>query len=158
MSTRDTGTGRSDHQRQEDFRELLEGLRTTLPGIQVIFGFLLIVPFQAGFEDLDGVAIGLYMCAFLSAAVASALLIAPSAHQRIHWLDGHPRHGEHELNRAVWITLAGTVTMAISLATGVALVAVVVLDGISAVVASALVAAVVAVAWFGLTSRFRSGR
>lgn len=141
----------SERERQEDFREILEGLRTTLPGIQVVFGFLLIVPFQAAFADLDGVETGLYMTAFLSAAVASALLIAPSALQRLHWLDGHREHDETVIRQSVVITVAGTAAMAVSLVSGAALVVTVVLDGIVVPLVSAAVAIVVLFAWFGLS-------
>jgi hypothetical protein len=63
--------------------ELLQELRVALPGVQILFAFLLTVPFAQGFEKLDQFQRELYFGVLLSTAVASALLIAPSANHRL---------------------------------------------------------------------------
>ena len=64
--------------------ELLQGLRVALPGVQVLFGFLLVVPFSARWADVTSFQRDLYFACLLCSAAATAFLIAPSA---IHRLD-----------------------------------------------------------------------
>lgn len=64
--------------------ELLQELRVALPGVQVLFGFLLVVPFSARWEAVNSFQQNLYFACLLCAAAATAFLIAPSA---IHRLD-----------------------------------------------------------------------
>lgn len=59
--------------------ELLNELRVALPGVQVLFAFLLIVPFSNGWDSVTEVQRYVYFVAFLCAAAASAFLIAPRA-------------------------------------------------------------------------------
>ena len=56
-----------------------------LPGVQALFAFLLMVPFTQRFPDLDDLQTGVFFMTLLCTAVATALLIAPSAHHRILW-------------------------------------------------------------------------
>jgi hypothetical protein len=62
--------------------ELLNELRIALPGVQVLFAFLLILPFNSGFVDTSDLQRGVYGGSLACAAVASALLIAPAAYHR----------------------------------------------------------------------------
>jgi hypothetical protein len=62
--------------------ELLNELRVALPGVQILFAFLLIVPFTERFDTLSGTQEKVYFVALICAAIASALLIAPSVHHR----------------------------------------------------------------------------
>ena len=64
--------------------ELLQELRVALPGVQVLFGFLLVVPFSARWDAVTAFQKDLYFACLLSSAAATAFLIAPSA---IHRLD-----------------------------------------------------------------------
>lgn len=131
------------------FRAVLEGLRTTLPGVQVLFAFLLTLPLQSAFSGLGASAQTAYFVAFSASALASALLIAPSAHQRIRApATGVRRHSARHLAFAVWMTIAGTVAFAIALSAAVFLVTVLVLDSALAGVAAAVIAGLVAWAWF----------
>ena len=63
--------------------ELLQELRVALPGVQVLFAFLLTVPFSSGFSRLDSFQRNLYFAVLCCAALATVLLIAPSAAHRI---------------------------------------------------------------------------
>ena len=71
--------------------ELLQELRVALPGVQVLFAFLLTLPFTGSFPKHDAVLRGSYIFTLLLAAGASAFLIAPSAYHRLRW-----REVEHE--------------------------------------------------------------
>lgn len=89
-------TERDDPRRDEDegerldreWLELLNEVRVVLPGVQVLFAFLLIVPFQQKFETLSNGQEDLYFGILLLAAVATALLMAPSAYHRLVFRQG----------------------------------------------------------------------
>jgi Family of unknown function (DUF6328) len=131
------------------FRAIMEGLRTTLPGVQVLFAFLLTLPLQPAFADLAGLEHGAYFVAFFGAAVASVLLIAPSAHQRIRSTKtGVRRHSRSHLMFTVRMTIAGTLVFAVSLAAAVYLVVSLMLTVAAASLGSAVVAGLIAWAWF----------
>jgi hypothetical protein len=68
--------------------ELLNELRVAMPGVQVLFGFLLAVPFQQRFETVDDVQRTTYAVTLVAAAVATAFLIAPSAMHRVTFHQG----------------------------------------------------------------------
>ena len=63
--------------------ELLNELRVAMPGVQVLFAFLLTVPFQQRFEEVNDFQRDVYFIALLAAMTATAFLIAPSAYHRI---------------------------------------------------------------------------
>ena len=65
--------------------ELLNELRVALPGVQVLFAFLLTVPFSNGFQRLTGIQRNAYFVAFVLAALSAALLIAPSSYHRLRF-------------------------------------------------------------------------
>jgi hypothetical protein len=71
-----------------NFVELLQGFRVAVTGVQVLFAFLLTVPFSVGFERLSELDRLLYMVALGSAAVASICYIAPAAQHRILFRQG----------------------------------------------------------------------
>jgi hypothetical protein len=64
--------------------DLLQELRVALPGVQVLFGFLLVVPFSARWGEITSFQQDLYFACLLCSAAATAFLIAPTA---IHRLD-----------------------------------------------------------------------
>ena len=65
--------------------ELLNELRVALPGVQVLFAFLLVVPFSQGFVKVTPAQKGVYFAAFLCTTVATLFLIAPSTYHRLRW-------------------------------------------------------------------------
>jgi hypothetical protein len=68
--------------------ELLQELRIVIPGVQVLFAFLLTVPFNQGFAELNTVQRDVFFATLLCTAAATALLIAPSAHHRLLFRQG----------------------------------------------------------------------
>lgn len=132
----------------EEFRSLLEGLRTSLPGVQVLFAFLLIAPFQSAFDELTRAERIGYTIGFYSAGVATVLLIAPSAHQRIRAPEsGLPRHSRRHLVIATWITIAGTAVMGVAITATVFLVTSIVFGGVAAVAGTASIGLVILWTW-----------
>jgi hypothetical protein len=91
--------------------ELLNELRVALPGVQVLFGFLLTVPFSQGWSRVTDTERLVFFLTFLSTAVATALLIAPSAQHRILW---RARDKDSLLRRANSLALAGTAFLALA--------------------------------------------
>ncbi len=79
-------TGRPDETEQEradrNFGEILQELRVGQTGVQILFGFLLTMPMQARFSQLDDVQRGLLVADVLVLATASAFIIAPVAWHR----------------------------------------------------------------------------
>jgi hypothetical protein len=69
--------------------ELLNEMRVVMPGVQVLFGFLLTVPFQQRFETIDDFQRTVYFVTLLLVAAASAFLMAPSAFHRLTFREGH---------------------------------------------------------------------
>jgi hypothetical protein len=133
----------------DQFRAILEGLRTTLPGVQVLFAFLLILPLQTAFTEIRHVDRIAYYVAFFGSAMASVLLIAPSAHQRIRApVSGVQRRSERHLRIAILITIAGTIVFAIALGAAVFLISSLVLTQSVAIAATAATAAVIIWSWF----------
>ena len=89
-----------------NFNELLGELRVALPGVQVLFAFLLTVPFAQGFSGLSGFERGLYFAVLLLTAIASAFLIAPTAYHRLLFRQGRKREIVSFANRAAVLGLA----------------------------------------------------
>ena len=76
--------GESRPQRiNRELMELLNEIRVGLPGVQFLFAFLLVVPFQQGGAKTTPFQHGVYYVALVSAAVSTVLLIAPAAQHRV---------------------------------------------------------------------------
>jgi amino acid transporter len=82
----DGGRQESEKERLDrNLQELLGELRVALPGVQVLFAFLLVVPFNQRFATITTFQETLYFISLLLATAASACLIAPAAHHRIEF-------------------------------------------------------------------------
>jgi amino acid transporter len=127
--------------------ELLNELRVVGIGIQVLFGFLLSIPFANRFVKLDHAERGIYLATVALAALSTALLVAPVAYHRLLFR-------RHEKERLVRVTnrlaIAGLITVGLSVCSAVLLVTSFVAPGLRAVVITAGVACVFAVLWFAL--------
>ena len=66
-----------------ELRELLEEIRVALPGVEILLGFLLVLPFTERFSTLSQLDRGVYLASFLIAAMANTLFMAPTAHHRL---------------------------------------------------------------------------
>jgi O-antigen/teichoic acid export membrane protein len=125
--------------------ELLQELRVAGLGVQVLFGFLLAMPFTNMFSSLDSEQRRLYTVVLLLAALSTALLTAPVAYHRIVFR----RHMKHDLLRfANTVALAGLVTVALAISGAVLLVVSVVYDGLVAAIIAAVVAGVYFLLWY----------
>jgi len=102
-----------------EFVTLLNELRVLLPGVEVLFAFLLTVPFSNGFETVSSLQRGAYFSAFMAAALATVLLVAPGVYHRLRWREADK---EHVLRVANLFAIAGTACMAVATAASVFLV------------------------------------
>lgn len=134
----------------ESFRALLEGLRTTLPGVQVLFAFLLILPLQSRFVEIGDPVRITYFAALLSAAISSVLLIAPSVHQRVRApVTGVARRHRAHLRFSAVVTIVGTVFFLVALGSSVYVVSAIVFATATwAAIPTAVVVALAGWAWF----------
>lgn len=126
--------------------ELSDEVRIALPGVQVLFAFLLTLPFTGDFSEISRRNESTYFLAFISAAVASVLLIAPSAMHRIQHGDGGDRHEFVAI--ATVLAIVGTVFLAVSMSAVVFLVTDVLYDATTAAFVAAGLAGLAVVLWF----------
>jgi Family of unknown function (DUF6328) len=82
------GEKRSPEELDQEWSELIEEHRLAMPGTQVLFAFLLILPFQQRFQELTENQVYVYFSALLCAAIAIILLITPTANHRLRWRQG----------------------------------------------------------------------
>jgi hypothetical protein len=135
--------------------ELLQELRVALPGVQVLFAFLLTVPFTQRFNDLSPVQEKLYYGVLLCTALATAFLIAPSVGHRILF---RRQEKEYLVTVANRLALAGTAFMALSICGAVALISDFIFGTAATLVATSAMAATFAVLWYaGPLMRRRHG-
>jgi hypothetical protein len=92
--------------------ELLNELRVALPGVQVLFAFLLILPFQQRFSQVGDVDRVVYLAALLASAAAGALLIAPSVYHRLNF---RRRNKERMLLDSNALMIAGSAFTAVGI-------------------------------------------
>ena len=128
-------------------RQLLGELRVALPGVQVLFAFLLVVPFNDRFTTLTAGQERLYLFTLLTAGFASALLIAPTAQHRITFREQQKEYIVRMGNR---LTVAGLTFLALSMTAAIGLVVDVVFNPTTAIVCSALIGLMFAVLWYAL--------
>lgn len=140
---------RSNEEVDDQFRALMEGLRTTIPGVMVLFSFLLVLPLQQPFGDIDDPNTIIFYVAFAGAAVASVLLIAPSVHQRVRGpISGIKRSTWSHVLFATKLAIGGTISFLISIAAVVYLVTSLIFNDWIAIVGTVLVAILASWAWF----------
>ena len=133
--------------------ELLNELRVALPGAQILFAFMLILPFSRGFPQVTSAERWVYFAAFIAAALGTALLIAPSSYHRLRF---RQRDKEHMLIVANRMAIAGMALVAVAMALVVGLITDVIFGSLAASIAAGFVGAWFAWFWYGLplTRRF----
>jgi amino acid transporter len=127
--------------------ELLNELRVTLPGVQVLFAFLLIVPFSNRFEQVTDLQEAVYFVALLATAAGSAFLIAPTPYHRIRFRD---RDKDALIRTSNRLALVGTALLAVGITSAVFFVTDFLFNTGAALAAAAAIAAVIGVLWYAL--------
>ncbi|MBI2711179.1 MAG: hypothetical protein HYX34_16030 [Actinobacteria bacterium] len=132
--------------------ELLQELRVTLPGVQVLFAFLLTVPFSQRFSTLSPATTKVYFAPILLTAAATGLLMSPSAHHRVRFRQGSK---EQMIKAANTFALAGMVVLSVAMGTSVYVVADLLYAPATARITSAAVTVVIATLWFAVPFLYR---
>jgi amino acid transporter len=127
--------------------ELLNELRVALPGVQVLFAFMLVVPFNQRFTELTPTERWFYYAAFISAALGVALLIAPSSYHRLRFRQGDKERMLFTSNR---LMVTGMAFVAVSMTLAVGLISDLVFGSWHAFVAGSAVGGWLAWFWYGL--------
>jgi len=149
---------RDESQAQRDDRnlaELLQELRVAGLGVQVLFGFLLSLPFTNRFARLSGGQRDLYLACLVLAALATALLLGPVAYHRLVF-----RRGQKEglVRAASVMATTGLATVGLAVSAAVLLVTSFVASGPVAAAITACVAVMFAALWFAFPLSRRGRR
>jgi hypothetical protein len=136
---------RDEEKQDRQLIELLNELRIALPGVQILFAFLLTVPFSRGFERANTFQRDLYFVTLLATAVSAACLIAPSATHRLRF---HQKDRAYIIESANRLTIAGLAFLAVAIVGAVLLVTDYLFDGAGVWLWPSLLAVFVVFLWF----------
>lgn len=126
--------------------ELLAGLRVALPGVQVLFAFLLVLPFQQGFANVTDFQKGVYFGTLISTAFASICLIGPSSRHRVRFRRGDKEYVVITGNR---LAIAGIAWLGLAMCGAILLVSDFLFSATVAVATTVPIALILIAVWFG---------
>jgi hypothetical protein len=127
--------------------ELLAELRVALPGVQVLFAFLLVLPFNQRFPELSSFQRDTYFVTLLLATAASVCLIAPTAHHRIEF---RARDKKRIVFGATRLSIVGLTLLALAMSGAVLLITDFVYAGTTAAITTAGVGLLFALLWYAI--------
>ena len=137
----------AESKQDRELIELLNELRVALPGVQVLFAFLLAVPFTQRFAQVTDTQKGAFFMALLTTAISGVLLIAPSSFHRIQWR-------EHDKERLLVISnvfaIAGLAFLAASMTAVVFMITDVLFNGPTSTFVSIAMGLMFAVLWYAI--------
>jgi uncharacterized protein DUF6328 len=142
----ESGREESEEERADrNLSDLLQELRVALPGVQVLFAFLLTVPFTQRFDSLSEFEKDLYFGVLISVALATVLLVAPTAGHRILF---RRQQKEFIVSLSNRLALAGLLLLAISMTGAIALISHFIFGTTAAVISTIVMAAAFVGFWF----------
>jgi uncharacterized protein DUF6328 len=142
---------------ESELEHLLEELRIALPGVQILFAFLLTVPFASRFDQVSPLQEDAYLATLLATFAASACLIAPTSYHRLRFR----RHSDPErmVLTANVLAIAGLAFLAVALTSAVLFVTDFLFGRTTSVTVTALCGLVLLGLWYALPlSRFLARR
>jgi hypothetical protein len=147
----ETGRAETDDERVDrNLQEMLGELRVALPGVQVLFAFLLVVPFNLRFGQVTDFQKTVYFVTLLCTTASTVCLIAPTAHHRIEF---RLRHKEEIVRTGNRIVILGLGLLAIAM-TGAVLLVTDYLYGNTTTIAAAIGAGLAfALLWYAIPLR-----
>lgn len=152
-SGRSSGRDETEEERLDrNLGELLQELRIALPGVQVLFAFLLAVPFQQNFAKISEFEKRVYFATLLLTALSAALLIAPTAYHRITFRYQQKYRLVFIANRCA---LAGLAALALAMICAVMLITDVLFGTVTTIVVVVLGVAMFGTLWLALPLRRR---
>jgi hypothetical protein len=132
--------------RDRQMIELLNELRVALPGVQILFAFLLTVPFTQRFPQLTAFQRDVFYVTLVAATLSASCLIAPSAAHRLRF---HKKEREWLIESANVLLITGLGFLAVAIGSAFLLITDVLFDGPRVWIYSALVWLVILALWFG---------
>jgi hypothetical protein len=143
---RDSGRMETDEERADrNLSDLLQELRVALPGVQVLFAFLLTVPFTNRFSDLNAFQEKLYFGVLIAVALATVLLVAPTVGHRILF---RRQQKEYIVTLSNNLSLVGMFLLAVSMCGAIALISDFLFGGTTAIISTIVMAVAFAGFWF----------
>lgn len=127
--------------------ELLNELRIALPGVQVLFAFLLAVPFQSRWREVTAFQRDVYFATLCCALVATALMIAPTAYHRLNFRASRKRELVMVSNK---LAIAGIAVLAVAMVGVMVLIADILFGTLGTTIFGALAALLFLLLWFVL--------
>jgi hypothetical protein len=150
------GPGEDQRERvNRELGELLQELRVALPGVQVLFAFLLTVPFSQGFVKTTTFQRDLFFATLAATAISTALLIAPSAWHRIHF---RQKNKEDILLASNKLSIAGLAFLALAMIGAVMLIADFAFSATLAVISGVVATVVLGAFWAAIPLIRHPGR
>jgi hypothetical protein len=146
----DPGSGRDETETERvdrNLSELLQELRVALPGVQVLFAFLLTIPFNQRFAELTSAQERIYLTTLLATMVSAVLLIAPTAYHRITFRHQQKPHLVLLANR---LSIIGLGFLALSMTGVVLLITDFLFDTVVTVACTAFAALMFTSFWYAL--------
>jgi hypothetical protein len=142
----DSGRFESEEERADrNLTDLLQELRVALPGVQVLFAFLLTVPFTQRFTQVSAFEKKLYFGVLICVALATVLLVAPTVGHRILF---RRQQKEFLVTIANRLALAGMLLLAVAMSGAIALISSFLFGTTTAVVSTAVMALAFATFWY----------
>jgi hypothetical protein len=132
--------------RDRQMLELLNELRVALPGVQILFAFLLAVPFAQGFQHVTPTQRGLFYATLLATVASTICLIAPSATHRLRF---HKRDRAYLIETANTYLIAGLTFLALAIVLAIVLITDYLYDGVLVWLSPLLAAVLLFALWFG---------
>jgi hypothetical protein len=146
-------TGEDLNQRRaRELGELLQELRVVLPGVQVLFAFLLTVPFSARFGDVTQLQQAVFFGTLVCTALSAGLLLAPSAHHRLLW---RRQARERRLRVANRLAIAGLILLVLAMVGAMFVITDILFGSMAAAVATAAISGFFLYVWFLMPIRYR---
>ncbi len=138
-----------------EWSEILNEIRVALPGVQLLFGFLLAAPFTDAFRAMSEVIRYGYFTCFLTTTASCAFLIAPSVYHRLHWRRD-VRDKELMLRACNRLAIAGVVLLALAMTSAVYVLSLVIAGRAAAVTITIAAGLLFAALWFAFPFLRRS--
>ncbi|HEY1588027.1 MAG TPA: DUF6328 family protein [Polyangia bacterium] len=134
---------------EREWPEFLDEIRVALPGVQLLFGFLLAAPFSSRFDAVNGTLQSVFFVCFLATTASCIFLIAPSVYHRLHWRRD-VRDKEQMLRTCNRLAIVGGVLLAVAMTAAVYVVTAIVATPDRALVSSVVAGATIVLLWFAL--------
>lgn len=145
---RDSGRDETEGERLDrNLGELLQELRVALPGVQVLFAFLLAVPFQQGFEKITSFQKDVYFATLMCTAISAVMFISPSAYHRLTFRYQQKRKLVFYSNR---FAIVGLLFLALAMTGAIMLITNVLFGATMTIAATVIAVLVFGFFWFAL--------